>query len=111
MNGIEVGFRNIPWSGGADKTSGYTLVKGDVGEFVSVGNSGSIIVPTNTFAAGDIISIFNNTANSINITCNAVSTYVAGNNNTRTSLVLSNRGLCTAFFYSSNVCIMSGNIT
>jgi hypothetical protein len=55
-----VGFKNIPQSGSA-KTTSYILATGDVGKFIEVGASGSITIPNSTFAAGDVISIFNNT--------------------------------------------------
>ena len=42
-----IGYRSIPQSG-SDKTSSYTLATTDVGEFVGVGTSGSIVIPTST---------------------------------------------------------------
>ena len=59
-----VGFRNVPQSG-SDKTTSYSLVVGDVGQFVGVGTSGSITIPDATFAAGDVVSLFNNTSGNI----------------------------------------------
>ena len=50
-------LRDIP-SAGAEKTSAYTLAITDIGEFVTVGTSGSITVPNDVFAAGNAISIF-----------------------------------------------------
>ena len=56
-----VGYRNVPQSG-SDKTTSYSLATTDVGKFVGVGTSGSITIPNSTFAAGDVVSIFNNTS-------------------------------------------------
>jgi hypothetical protein len=72
-----VGFKNIPQSGSA-KTASYTLATGDVGKFIEVGASGSITIPDATFAAGDVISIFNNTSGDITITCTITTAYIAG---------------------------------
>jgi len=58
---MTVGFRNVPQSGSA-KTTSYSLAVGDVGKFIEVGASGSITIPDATFAAGDVVSIFNNTS-------------------------------------------------
>ena len=55
----KVGYQNIPLSG--IKTASYTLVAGDVGKFVELGTSGTIVVPASVFTTGDAISIFNNT--------------------------------------------------
>jgi len=65
---MTVGFRNVPQSGSA-KTTSYSLAVGDVGKFIEVGASGSITIPDATFAAGDVVSIFNNTSGNITITC------------------------------------------
>jgi hypothetical protein len=111
IGGISIGYRNIPWSGTADKTSSYTLVKADVGTFVSLGASGSITVPASIFAAGDIVSVYNNTTGSITVTCSAVTAYIAGTNTVRTSVTLATRGICNIFFYSASVVIITGNVS
>jgi hypothetical protein len=105
-----VGYRNIPQSG-SDKTSSYTLVTTDVGKFIGVGTSGSIVVPNSTFAAGDVVSIFNNTSGSITITTNPTSSYIAGANTTKASVSLATRGVATILFISGTVCVISGNVS
>jgi hypothetical protein len=105
-----VGFKNIP-SSGADKTSSYSLVSGDVGKFVGVGTGGSITVPSGVFSAGSIISLYNNTTGNITITCSAVTTYIGGTNTEKTSVTLATRGICNIFFYSASICIITGNVT
>ena len=64
VSGVTLGFLNVPQSG-SDKTTSYTLALTDIGEFVGVGTSGSITIPDATFAAGDIVSVFNNTSGNI----------------------------------------------
>ena len=105
-----VGFKNIPQTG-SDKTTAYTLVTGDVGKYVGVGTSGSIVVPTSTFANGDAISVFNNTTGNITITTSAPTAYIAGTNTVKTSITLATRGIATILFVSATVCVVSGNVS
>ena len=105
-----VGFKNIPQSG-SDKTTSYTLATTDVGKFIGVGTSGSIVVPNSTFATGDVVSIFNNTSGNITITTNPTSSYIAGTNTTKASVTLATRGVATILFISGTVCTITGNVT
>jgi len=105
-----VGYRNIPQSG-SDKTSSYTLATTDVGKFIGVGTSGSIVVPNSTFAAGDVVSVFNNTSSGVTITTNPTSSYIAGTNTTKASVTLATRGVATILFISGTVCVVSGNVS
>lgn len=105
-----VGFLKVPQSG-SDKTTSYTLTTGDIGEFVGVGTGGSITVPNSTFAAGDVISIFNNTSGNITITCSITTAYIAGTNTDKDTMTLATRGLATILFISGTVCVVSGNVS
>jgi hypothetical protein len=105
-----VGYRNIPQTG-SDKTTAYTLVTGDVGKYVGVGSSGSIVVPTSTFANGDAISVYNNTTGNITITTSAPTAYIAGTNTVKTSITLATRGIATILFVSATVCVVTGNVS
>jgi hypothetical protein len=105
-----LGYRNIPQSG-SDKTSSYSLATSDVGEFVGVGTSGSITIPDATFAAGDIVSIFNNTSGNITITCSITTAYIAGTNTDKATMTLATRGVATVLFISGTVCVVTGNVT
>jgi hypothetical protein len=105
-----VGFKNIPQSGSA-KTASYTLAVGDVGKFIEVGASGSITIPDATFAAGDVVSIFNNTSGNITITCTITTAYIAGADADEASVDLATRGICTILFISGTVCVISGNVS
>ena len=105
-----VGYRNIPQTG-SDKTSSYTLATTDVGKYVGVGTSGSIVVPNSTFANGDAISIFNNTTGNITITTSALTAYIGGTNTAKASITLATRGIATILFVSSTVCVVTGNVS
>jgi hypothetical protein len=107
---VGVGFKSIPQSGSA-KTASYTLATGDVGKFIEVGASGSITIPDATFAAGDVISIFNNTSGDITITCTITTAYIAGADSDEATVDLATRGICTILFISGTVCVISGNVS
>ena len=105
-----LGYRNVPQSG-SDKTSSYSLATTDIGEFVGVGTSGSITIPDATFAAGDIVSIFNNTSGNITITCSITTAYIAGTNTDKATMTLATRGVATVLFISGTVCVVTGNVS
>jgi hypothetical protein len=106
----KVGYRNVPPSGA--KTSSYTLVAADVGEFVELGTGGSVVVPSGVFAAGDVISIFNNTSAAISCTCSAVTTvYKAGTDADISSFSVTTRGVATILFVTSTLAVVAGNLS
>lgn len=107
---MTVGFRNVPQSG-SDKTTSYSLVVGDVGKFVGVGTSGSITIPDATFAAGDVVSLFNNTSGNITVTCTITTAYIAGTDVDKATVTLATRGVATILFLSGTVCVISGNVS
>jgi hypothetical protein len=108
-NGYKVGFRNVPAVG--TKTSSYTLATTDLGKYVQVGTSGSIVIPDATFAEGDIVSIFNNTSGNITITCSITTAYISGTDTDKATMTLATRGIATVFFISGTVCVVSGSVT
>ena len=107
---MTVGFRNVPQSGSA-KTANYDLVVGDVGKFIEVGASGAITIPDATFAAGDVVSIFNNTSGNVTITCTITTAYIAGTDVDKASVTLATRGVATILFLSGTVCVINGNVS
>ena len=107
---MTVGFRNVPQSGSA-KTANYDLVVGDVGKFIEVGASGSITIPDATFAAGDVVSIFNNTSGDATITCTITTAYIAGTDADKATVTLATRGVATILFLSGTVCVINGNVS
>lgn len=102
--------RDIP-SAGSAKTSTYTLAITDIGEFVTVGASGAIDVPNGIFAAGNAVSIFNNTASNATISLTITTAYLAGTDADKASVTLATRGIATILFISNSVCVVSGNVT
>ena len=106
----KVGYLNVPQSGSA-KTTSYTLAVTDVGEFIELGASGAIVIPNSTFAAGDVVSIFNNTASTATITCSITTAYIAGTFTDKATMTLAAAGVATVLFITSTLCVVSGNVT
>lgn len=104
LDGATLGYLNIPVS----STSG-TLVAADVGKVVSI--SATIIIPASVFAAGDAISIYNNSASTKTITCSAITAKIAGSDTTVTSATLAIRGVCTVLFIDATNCVLTGNVS
>ena len=106
---VTLGYVNIPLSG--IKTASYTLVAGDVGKFVELGTSGTIVVPASVFTTGDVIMIFNNTSGSISCTCSAVTTvYKGGTDADISSFSVTTRGVATILFITATVAVVTGNL-
>jgi hypothetical protein len=102
--------RAISQSGSA-KTTAYTLAVADVGRFIEVGTSGSIVVPDATFAAGDAVAIFNNTSGNITLTLTITTAYLAGTDADKATLTLATRGVASILFISGTVCVVTGNVS
>jgi hypothetical protein len=101
---FSLGFLNTPIS-----STTTTLVAADVGKVVSL--AAGITVPASIFAAGDIVSLYNNTTGSLTITCSAVTTKLAGSNTTVTSATLATRGVATILFIDATNCVITGNVS
>lgn len=100
-------IRNIPQ---VTKTAAYSLATGDNGKYIST-QSGTITVPNNTFAAGNVVSIYNDSANTISLTLSTSSAFIAGTNTNRTGAALATRGVCTVLFINPSLCVVTGNVT
>ena len=113
-----VGYLNIPQSG-SDKVTAYTLASTDIGKYIGVGTSGSIVVPNATYsnsvaiANGDAISIFNNTAGNITLTMNTTTAYIGGTNTNKSgsTITLATRGVATILYLGSTSCVVTGNVS
>ena len=108
--GTTVGYPNIPKSG-ASKTASYTLATTDIGELIEVGTSGAVVIPDATFATGDAVLIFNNTAGNITLTCSITTAFIGGANVNSSTITLATRGICNVLFISGTVCVVTGNVT
>ena len=97
-------LRNIPQN---SQSSAYSLVAADAGKHVSI-SSGGVTIPASTFSTGDAITIINNSGSDQTITCSAVTTYLANDTSTKSSLTLKARGVCTFIFVSASIVYGAG---
>jgi hypothetical protein len=105
----KVGYLNIPNSGA--KTTSYTLLIGDVGKFIELGTGGSVVVPASVFAAGDAISIFNNTSGSIACDSSAITDfYKGGTDSDISTFSVTTRGVATILFITATRAVVTGNL-
>jgi uncharacterized protein YqgC (DUF456 family) len=102
--------RNIP-SAGAEKTSAYTLAITDIGEFVTLGASGAIVVPNDVFVAGNAVSIYNNTASNATISLTITTAYISGTDTDKASVTLATRGVTTILFVNPSLCVLTGSVS
>jgi len=106
---VKLGYINIPNSGA--KTTSYTLVIGDVGKFIELGTGGTVVVPASVFAAGDAISIFNNTSASISCDCSAITdVYKGGTDADISTFSVTTRGVATILFITATRAVVTGNL-
>ena len=103
-------LRSIPPSGSA-KTSSYTLVVGDNGEYVELGSGGALTIPDAVFSPGNVVSVFNNTSSNATITCSITTAYIAGTDSDKATMTLAARGVATILFTSGTVCVVNGNVS
>ena len=103
-------LRNIP-SAGSEKTTAYTLTISDIGEYVTVGTSGSITVVNDVFSAGNAVSIYNNTSGNVTLTMSITTAYIAGTDSDKATMTLATRGLATLLFLSASAVVVTGNVT
>lgn len=103
-------LRNIP-SAGAAKTAEYTLTISDIGEFITVGTSGKVLVPNNTFVSGNAFSVYNDTTGSVSINISTTTGYIVGTNTNRTGVTLATRGIANILIINPSYCILSGNLS
>ena len=87
--------------------SAATLVVADAGKVVSTNTTGWT-VPASTFSEGDTVTLLNNSAGGLVITCSAVTTYLTTDGSTVTGPTLGARGLATLYFVSSSVAYLQG---
>ena len=89
------------------QTSAYSLVAADAGKHISI-TTGGVTIPASVFAAGDAITIVNDSASDQTITCSAVTTYLASDTSAKSSLTLKARGVATFLFVSATVVYGAG---
>jgi len=100
IDGVTIGYRSIPRS-----TTTTTAVVADVGKCIAV--TAGITIPNSTFAAGDAISIYNDSGSAITITA-GVTTLRLGGTTTTGNRTLAAYGLATIWFNSATEAVISG---
>lgn len=107
LNGLSDQFgavRTIPVN---SQTSAYTLSGADVGRCVSI-TTGGVTVPSGVFSAGDVITIYNNSAASQTVTQGGSATLRLAGTATTGNRTLLQRGLATVLCVASNEFVISG---
>ena len=88
--------------------SSASIAPSDAGKVVSTDNTGWT-VGSGSWTAGDTVTLLNNSAGGLAITCNAVTTYLTSDGTTVTSKTLGARGMATLYFTSSTACYLQGS--
>jgi hypothetical protein len=97
--------RDIPQNA---KTSAYTLIASDTGKHISI-TTGGVTIPSGVFSAGNIISIYNNSASSQTITQGSGVTLRLAGTATTGSRTLGQYGIATVICVASNVFVITGS--
>ena len=91
---------------GVPQSASTTLLATDNGK--SVIAAGNITIPNAVLAAGNAVTIYNNTAAAITLTASITTLRLAGTTSTG-NRTLAARGLCTVYFNSGTEAIVSGS--
>jgi hypothetical protein len=89
------------------QTSAYTLTLSDVGKYISI-TTGGVTVPSGVFSAGDIVSIYNDSALAQTITQGASTTMYLVGTSTTGNKTLAQRGIATVLCVGTNTFVISG---
>jgi hypothetical protein len=100
INGDVIGYRGIPRS-----TTSVTASTVDIGKVIAV--TANIAIPNSTFAAGNAVSIYNDSASAITVTASITTLRLAGTTSTG-NRTLAARGMATVWFNSPTEAIISG---
>ena len=91
------------------KSADYTLLKTDSGNLIKI-SSGNITVPSNVFADGDIVTIYNNSGVTRQVQASGTTLRKAGSANTGTCTI-DNYGTASILCVGTNEFVVSGNIS
>ena len=89
------------------KTSAYTLIATDTGKHISI-TTGGVTIPSGIFNAGDIITIFNNSASSQTMTQGGSVTLRWAGTATTGNRTLAQYGVASVLCVASNTFVISG---
>jgi hypothetical protein len=101
VGGLEAGTRRV-----ARRTTTTTLTAADAGGCVAI--TAGITVPSGVFAAGDAVSIYNNSGSGLTITQGSGLTLRLAGTGSSGDRTLAARGLATIWFNSATEAVMSG---
>ncbi len=90
------------------KTSGYTLVATDAGQMIST-NSG-VTIPNSVLAAGDCVSVFNDSSSNITLTQGSGMQVRKGGDTSTGNLTLKPFGVATIWWNTGGSCVVTGNL-
>jgi hypothetical protein len=91
------------------KTTGYTLVIGDLGKYINTNSA--VTIPNAVFSSGDVVSIFNSTASTLSVVQGASTTLRKGGSATTGNLTVSAYGVATVLCTSANNFVLVGNVS
>lgn len=98
------GLRILPT---VSQSTYYSLTANDIGKVISFA-TGNVAIPNAVFTTGDNITIYNNSAASINVVSNtSVTAYLVGTATTGTR-ILAQRGLATVLCVAANTFVVTG---
>ncbi|WP_290889346.1 hypothetical protein [Arenimonas sp.] len=100
-NGVEIGYRSVPRS-----TTTGTAVAADRGRCIAL--AAGLTIPAGVFAAGDAVSLYNDSAAAVTITQGSGLTLRLVGTSTTGNRTLAARGLATVWFNSANEAVISG---
>jgi hypothetical protein len=89
------------------QTGAYTLLIDDVGKHISI-TTGGVTVASGVFAAGDVITIYNNSSSAQTITQGSGVTLRLAGSATTGNRTLGQRGICTLLCVASDEFAISG---
>ena len=100
-------LRSVPQN---NQVSAYTIQASDNGKNINI-TTGGITIPSSVFQAGDIISIYNQSASAQNVAWSGPTVYASGTSASKTSpLSLAARGVLTVMFVTATEILVSGNV-
>lgn len=103
VGGIEIGYRNIP------RLTSTTLAATSNGKVHAV--TAGVTVPASTFAAGDTVAIYNNSAAAITLTQGSGLTLRWAGTSSTGNRTLAAYGWASIWFNSATEAVASGNLT
>ena len=91
------------------RTGAYQLALSDNGKHINI-TTGGVTVPSGVFSAGNVVSIYNDSASTQTITQGGGVTLREGGTANTGNVLLSQRGLCTILCVASNEFVITGHI-